>query len=197
MAAYDYFIHGPDWESSSGPILSRAFLLADLWPEGADSESDSTGDKDVLEDGYHPFLAIGPKALRPLNLVGVVLTYSSDAGIVEMNLAPGFVGKAYVANVLTYNAGSPNTFDQSLAIGEPVYIDDSDSLPEGVTLSRSPLNDDGNGNPLAGYLFYDQDDYSDSGVGGPNATADWPKTVANSIVYTLVSVMLWPDNGGT
>lgn len=195
MANTAEFYFGTDWESSSGPILSRAFLAADLWPIGDNSESDNAGDKDALADGLHPFVAIGPKALRPVNLVGVVMTYHTGTTIAEVNLAPGFCAKAYVANVITYNGGHVNTFDQSLAIGEPVYLDDSVDLDSGVTLSRSPLNDAGNGNPRAGYLFYDQDDYPDIYVGGPNAAADWPKTVANSLVYTLVTVLLWPDAG--
>jgi hypothetical protein len=195
MANVDEFYFGTDWESSSGPILSRAFLLADLWPVGLNSESDGAGDKDLLADGLHPFLAIGPTALRPVNLVGVVMTYHANTTIAEVNLAPGFCAKAYVANVLTYNGGNPATFDTSLAIGEPVYLDDSPALSGGVTLSRSPLNAAGNGNPRAGYLFYDQDDYPDFYVGGPNASADWPKTIANSFVETLVTVMLWPDAG--
>jgi hypothetical protein len=195
MANTTEFYFGTDWESSSGPILSRAFILGDLWPVGDNSESDGAGDKDTLADGLHPFVAIGPKTLRPVNLVGVVMTYHLATGIAEVNLAPGFCAKAYVANVLTYNGGNPATFDQSLAIGEPVYLDDSDGLESGITLSRSPLNDDGNGNPRAGYLFYDQDDYPDFHVGGPNVSADWPKVVANSLVYTLVTVLLWPDAG--
>jgi hypothetical protein len=195
MANTAEFYFGTDWESSSGPILSRAFHVADLWPVGLDSESDATGDKDLLADGLHPFVAIGPKALRPVNLVGVVMTYHLGTTIAEVNLAPGFCAKAYVANVLTYNGGNPATFDQSLAIGEPVYVDDSVPLDSGITLSRSPLNDAANGNPRAGYLFYDQDDYADYAVGGPNSAADWPKTVANSLIYTLVTVLLWPDAG--
>lgn len=193
MANTTEFYFGTDWESSSGPILSRAYHVADLWPQGAAGKSDGSA-ADTLADGLHPFLAIGPKALRGINQVGVVMSYEANTTIAELNLAPGFCAKAYVANVLTYNAGSPNTYDQSLAIGEPVYIDDSDGLADGVTLSRSPLNDDGNANPLAGYLFYDQDDYADFHVGGPNASADWPKTLANELVYTVVTVMLWPDN---
>jgi len=190
------FYFGTDWESSSGPILSRQFPVTDLWPQGVTAgwcKSDNSA-CDILADGLHPFLAIGPKALRPINMVGVVMTYNATADLAQVNIAPGFVAKAYVANVLTYGGGNPNTFDQSLAIGEPVYIDDSDALADGVTLSRSPANDDANNNPLAGYLFYDQNDYSNFYIGGPNASADWPKTLANSLVYTLVSVLLWPDN---
>jgi len=187
---------GTDWESSSGPIISRQLSTANLWPEGAGSER-AGGDKDELADGLHPCLAIGPKALRPVNMVGVVMTYTND-NLVELNIAPGFCFKAYIANVLTYDAaGAAATFDQSLAIGEPVYVDDSYTLAAGVTLSRSTLNgaNPGEGNPRAGYLYYDQNDFLNSGVGGPNIAADWPKVVANSLVYTLVTVLLWPDAG--
>jgi hypothetical protein len=181
------FYSGLDWESSSGPIISRLFDEDDLWPHGAGSEAGG-GNKDVLEDGLHPVLAIGPKALRPLNLVGSVITYAND--LVNVNVAPGHAVKAYVANVLTYDGGNPATFDQSLAIGEMVYVDDSDPLAAGVTLSRSPLNSAGNGNPVAGILWYDQDEMVDSPFGGPNTAAVWPKVVANELTYTLVTVLI-------
>ncbi len=190
----DVFYSGTDWESSSGPIITRQLSTADVWPEGAGSE-DAGGNKDELAGGLHPCLAIGPKALRPINAVGVVVSYQDD-NLINLNVARGFCFKAYVANVLTYNAqGGAATFDQSLAIGEPVYIDDSDALDSGITLSRSPLNghNPGASNPRAGWLYYNQDDFLDSGVGGPNAAADWPKVCANSLVYTLVTVMLDPD----
>lgn len=179
-----------DWECTSGPIITRAYdASADLWPHGAGSEIGG-GDKDVLEDGLHPFLAIGAQADRPNNLVGVVVTYNSVNDRAEVNLARFFAAKAYVANAITYSGGDPLAFDQSLAIGEPVYLDDSDTLPAGVTLSRSPLNSSDTPNPLAGYLFYAQDDYNDSYIGGHTASTSWPITVANSIVYTLVCVLL-------
>lgn len=162
MANTSEFYFGSDWESSSGPILSRAFHVGDLWPVGLASKSDAATAMDLLADGLHPCVAIGPKALRPINMVGVVITYNIAAGIAELNLAPGFCFKAYVANQAAYAA----TYDQSLAIGEPVYIDDSVILATGVTLSRSPLNNLGQGNPQAGYLWYDQDDYADFYVGG-------------------------------
>ena len=187
-----------DWECSSGPILTRAFdASADLWPHGAGSEIGG-GDKDVLADGLHPVLAIGGKAQRPINLTGVVVSYNSANDRAEVNLAEKVVVKAYVSNILTYSGTSPNTFDTSLAIGEPVYVDDSDALPAGVTLSRSPLNNDTEGaspNPLAGYIFYAQDDYDDSGVAGASAATTWPQTLAESAVNTLVCVMLVNDFG--
>jgi hypothetical protein len=191
-----------NWQASSGPVLSRQFAWVngvggaagsgDLWPVSNNSESDGAGDKDDLEDGLHPFVAIGPKALRPVNLVGVVMTYNANAGLAQVNLAPGFIALAYVANITHHTHAT--TYDTSLAIGEPVYVDDSVILAAGVTLSRSPLNDNADaGNPRAGYLMYEQNDYADFGVGGPNLTDDWPKVCADSLVYTLVPVMLWPD----
>lgn len=193
MTVTSDFFKGSDWESSSGPILSRTYHAVDLWPHGAGSETNA-GDKDVLEDGLHPFLAIGPVANRPINMVGVVITFRDGPDIAVMNVAPGFVAKAYIANVLTYNGGNPATFDASPDIGDPVYVDDSDDLDSGITLSQSPANNVAAGNPRAGYLFYDQDDYADWHVGGPNVLADWPKSIANSLTYYLASVMLWPDS---
>ena len=79
------FYKGTDWECSSGPILSRMVALADLWPVGLASETGG-GDKDVLEDGLHPVVAIGPMVNRPNNLIGVVMTYTNEH-LVIMNMA--------------------------------------------------------------------------------------------------------------
>lgn len=190
--AVDTFYEGTDWQSSSGPYLNRQVEIADLWPEGLGSETGG-GNKDVLEDGMHQAFACGSTANRPHNPVGVSVSKNEAASLVQMNFAQGFMFKAYVANVLTYSNGTAATFDQSLEAFDPVYVDDSDDLDAGVTLSRSPLNDAGNANPQAGWIMYDQDEYADALVGGPNATAGLPKTVANSLTNTLVTVMLWPD----
>jgi hypothetical protein len=188
----DTFYQDTSWQSSSGPYLNRMVELTDLWPEGLASEA-AGGNKDVLEDGMHQFLACGAKADRPHNPVGVTVSMNETAGLVQMNFAQGFMAKAYVANVLTYSQGAAATFDQSLEAFEPVYVDDSDPLDAGVTLSRSPLNSAGDVNPQAGWIMYDQGEYADILVGGPNATAGLPKTVANELTNTLVTVMLWPD----
>lgn len=188
----DVFYQDTGWQSSSGPYINRQVPLGDLWPEGLASEAGG-GNKDVLEDGMHQAFACGAKANRPHNPVGVSVSMNEDASLVQMNFAPGFLFKAYVANVLTYSQGSPATFDQSLEAFDPVYLDDSDGLDSGVTLSRSPLNSAGNVNPQCGWIFYDQDQYADYHVGGPNATAGLPISVANSLVYTRVTVFLWPD----
>lgn len=195
MANTTEFYFGSDWECSSGPMLVRTFdASADLWPHGTGSEAGG-GNKDVLADGLHPVLAIGGKTQRPRNVTGVVISYDSATDRAVMNLADKVVVKAYVANVLTYSGGNPNTYDTSLAIMEPVYLDDSDPLASGVTLSRSPLNSAAEPNPLAGYLYYGQTEFDDTGVGGYGATRSWPITVAESLVYTLVCVMLVNDFG--
>lgn len=189
------FYSGTNWQCTSGPITPRAFdASADLWPHGLTGKA-AGGACDVLADGLHPVLAVGPKASRPINLTGVVITYNATNDRAIVNLAEKYAVRAYVANVLTYSGGNPNTFDTSLAIGEPVYVDDSDTIAAGVTLSRSPLNSAGTVNPLAGYLFYDQSEYDDSYVSGASAYRSWPITVANSIIYTLACVLIVNDYG--
>ena len=189
----DDFLSGTDWESSSGPYLERQVALADLWPEGLNSESDGAGDKDVLADGLHPVLAIGGQTAadgrQVGQLTGVVVHYRTT-GLVQMNVARGMIVRAYVANVLTYDQRGAATFEIAPIIGQPVYVDDSDPLASGVTLSLSALNNDGLVNPLAGWLWYDQDEYLDAGVGGPNAVAIWPLTWANELVEAEVCVLL-------
>jgi len=188
------FYGGTDWEGSSGPILSRQFAAADLWPHGAGSEIGG-GDKDTLEAGLHPVLAIGAKADRGNNLTGVVMTYT-NSNLVILNMADKVIVKSYVANILTYSGGNPNTWAATYTIGKPVYVDDSAGLTAGVTLSLSPLNSAGSANPLAGYLMYCQDEYYDSGVGGANTSATWPVTADNTqLVESLLCVMLVNDSG--
>lgn len=189
------FIHGTDWEQSSGPIISRMVHLVDVWPQGTGAMGEiGGGDKDVLENGMHPAFAIGAKANRPNNLVGVVMSYEPAATLVVLNMADKFISRQYVANVLTYN--TPDTWAATYVLGAPVYVDDSDDLTAGVTLSLSPLNHSGTPNPLFGYVWYCQDDYSDHGVGGANASAGLPVTADETkLVEVLLCVMQVNDSG--
>lgn len=173
------FTSGTDWQCSSGPHTIRDFHVTDLWPVGLHGYSDGTA-KDYLADGLHPVVAIsqtaanGTKSGRPRNLTGVVVSYNSDAEIAQVNMAEKVCVKSYVSNVLTYSGGVPYTFNTTLFIGMPVYVDDSTGLGAGTTLSTSNTNDDSDPNPLAGYLFYCQDEYANIDIGGPNATSTWP-----------------------
>jgi hypothetical protein len=179
----DEFLTGSDWQVSSEPYLTIRVPVTDLWPEGLASEIGG-GNKDTLDNeaGQHPILAVGAVATRPHNIVGVVVSVHN--GFAVLNVAPGAIVHANVANITGYGAV---TYAATFAIGQPVYIDDSAALTDGVTLSLSALNSAGSGNPLAGYLFYDQDEYVDSVVGGANAAAVWPVTAD---VAALVEVTL-------
>lgn len=196
----DEFMSGSDWEQSSGPIITRAYHWGDLWPIGEHGDDDG-GAKDDLADGLHPVVAIGPnaadgtKAFRPVNLTGVVVSCNDDAEIAQINLAPKVVVRQPVANINEYSGGALSTYLTSMRIGQPVYVDDSSSLSTGTTLSTSAINDDGAANPLAGYLYYCQDEMLDSPVGGPNTSAVWPKTVADELVEDEYCVILVNDNG--
>jgi len=189
MTMPNTFQEGTDWEGTSGPIVSVKVPEGDIWPQGARSVS---GTKDTIDDGLHPAIAIGGMTAadgRPLNLTGVVMTSNDAASICEVNIAHGFAIKQYVNNILTYAAGAPDTFETAPVIGQPVYVDDSDDLSEGVTLSMSALNTAGLKNPLWGVLWYAQDEYVDRYVGGANTAAVWPKTLANSKVETEFTVL--------
>lgn len=184
------FRSGSDWQGSSGPHIPRNVQSDDLWPHSTQGPAG----KDVLADGLHPILAIGNDAVAEGRAydspVGVMVTYNAAILRAVMNVAPRMVMHNYnVANVLTYGAPAPATFETSLQIGMRVYVDDSAALAAGVTLSLSPLNDAGLVNVFAGWLWYSQTEDEDVGIGGGNVDA-WPKTAANSLIYTKCDILL-------
>jgi hypothetical protein len=189
----DDFYSGTNWEQSSGPFCMRKVAVADLWPEGSNAE----GTKDDLAAGLHPVLALGGRTTadgRPENRTGVVVNYVNDY-LVEVNWADQFIVRQYVSNILTYSGVTPLTFETAPVIGQPIYVDDSQALTAGVTLSMSPLNEDGLANPLAGHAFYCQDEYRDGDIGGANAAVTWPLTIANAETETEMCVMLTSESG--
>jgi hypothetical protein len=185
------FLTGSDWESSSGPIIARNVHPDDLWPH-----SGTVANKAALAEGMHVPFAIGLVGNNnALTVVGVSMSYNATSLRTVLNIAPGFVFKAYVSNVLTYNAGVPNTWGVNLAVGTPVYLDRSFVAGiAGTNLSLSPLDSAGNNNPRAGFVMPDQDEDVDTGIGGGNADA-FPKAFEDAVSTheLLVSVMLWPD----
>lgn len=183
------FYTGTDWQGSSGPLIERNVILADIWPQGL------AQGKDVLEPGMHNAFAIGPVANQPLNIVGVSVSYNTTSGRIVMNIAPGFIFRAYVANVTGYTAGAPNAWAAAIDFGDPVYVDHSTDLPAGVTLSMSQSDEDGHTNPRCGYVWRRQTEEPDTGIGGGN-TNPFPKSFTDGIsTHTLlVDVMLWPDS---
>jgi hypothetical protein len=191
----DTFQEGTDWQQSSEPKTIVDVQESDTWP--VDDRSGS-GTKDQLAPGLHPVVAIGGRTAadgRPLNLTGVVVSYAGTGSgtatdHVEINIADGTIVRQYVANVLTYAAGDAATFEQAPVVGQPVYVDDSNDLSEGVTLSMSPLNDADVRNPLAGYLWYCQDEIADGHAGGSRSTSTFDGTLANELVEQEYCVLL-------
>lgn len=193
-----HFMSGTDWQQSSGPLCSRYFELADLWPQGTGSMGAIDGtDKDILAAGLHPVLAIGAKANRPRNLTGVVVKYE-NANRVLMNVAHCQVVRQYVANILTYSGGAAATWTSTVDAGHPVFVDDSGPLAAGVTLSLAQTNESTTANPLAGYIMYCQDDYDDSLVGGRDQHGGGlPHSGMSSTgtEYFLACILLTPEQG--
>ena len=189
------FWSGTNWQQSSEPHTFIDVQESDCWP--VDDRSGS-GTKDQLAPGLHPVVALGGRTAadgRPLNLTGVVVSYAGTGSgtatdRVVVNIADGTIVRNYVANVLTYAAGVPATFEQAPVVGQPVYVDDSNDLAEGVTLSMSPLNDADVRNPLAGYLWYCQDEIADGLAGGARSTSTFDTSLANELVQQTFCVLL-------
>lgn len=203
MAMPDEFQYGTNWQQSSGPYVNVNVHESDCWPVDDNSES---GTKDHLADGLHPVIAIGQRlngnaTVRPMNLTGVVVTFHDGAtqatGIAVVNIARGMIVRQYVNNTLTYSGTHANAWQANAAVGDPVYVDDSHDLSEGCTLSFSPLNEDGVENPLAGWLWYCQDEYADAVVGGPNSAPTFDTTLLSSRVEQEFCILLAGGGGLT
>lgn len=182
-----------DWQQSSEPHTFVDVMEGDCWPVDVRAE----GTKDQLDDGLHPFVAIGELVAptRPLNLVGVVTSVNMSVlgtatDRVVINIAHGSIYRQYVSNILAYTDSAPTGWETSPQVGQPVYIDDSADLSAGVTLSMSPLNYAGTENPLAGVLWYCQDEIADGQVGGARATATFDDELAEEAVEQIYCVML-------
>jgi len=189
------FQSGTDWQQSSEPHTIVDCQEQDCWP--VDTRS-IAGNKDQLDGGLHPVVAIGGMTAadgRPLNLTGVVVSVNrtvlgTGTDRVEVDIACGKVVRQFVCNILTYNGGNPATYETAPIVGQPVYVDDSDDLLAGTTLSMSPLNSAGLKNPQAGVLWYCQDEIADASVGGARATSTFLGTLANSNTEAEYCVLL-------
>ena len=192
------FYSGPSWQQSSEPYVERKVHMADddatalVWPEG--------GSFDTLANGEHPVLAIGRKANRPRNITGTVVTYDSATDIATFNLADKQIVRAYVANISAYDGQQvANAWQNTVYPGDPVYVDDSNAifaLSTGCTLSFASVNGAAANNPLAGYVWWCQDEFDDQGVGGPNTSQEinQPAATDTSEMLTLC-VQLVNDHG--
>ena len=191
MTTYAEFNSGTDIQDSSGPQCNRKFEEDVIWPIAHNSGS---GVKDALADGLHPVVAIGGRTTddgRPNNITGIVVSYNAVSDIAVVNIASCQIVRNYVSNIYGYDGGNgADDWEDAPIIGQPVYVDDSDDLGEGCTLSMSASNDEGVANPLAGYLMYCQDEYVDYYIGGGQDTEWGPEWSNVASEEHLVCVLL-------
>ena len=138
-----------DYEHSSGPVIPIQVPYARL--------------SDVTPTPSNPARVTG--VVAGLQLTGTVLSTDAGSSIAVLNVAPGFVGHWNVRNVLTYAAAIEDTWG-AINIGAQVYYDGSATMPAGVYLSTSPLDQAGAANTLFGRVAL---------VGGDALIAAYPK----------------------
>jgi hypothetical protein len=89
-------------------------------------------------------------------LTGMVLTIDAVTSVAVMDFTAGMVYRNDIRNVLTYVAapGGAEATWGLVNIGDPVYYDDSTTMPAGVYLSTAPANNAGApvANPLYGFV---------------------------------------------
>mgnify|MGYP000846375561 CR=1 FL=1 len=87
-------------------------------------------------------------------LTGTILSVDASRSIAVIDFTNSMVYRHDVRNVLTYSTGSESTFG-AINIGDPVYYDNSATMPAGVYLSTSPLDNTGAANTLFGFAVAD------------------------------------------
>ena len=98
---------------------------------------------------------------------GTVISIHAGRALANLNVARGAIYRHNVRNVLTYNAGNEATWGP-INIGDPVFYDPSATMPAGVYLSTSPLDNTGAANSLFGHVVMQQDE----------TAADFPRGTA-------------------
>jgi len=88
-------------------------------------------------------------------MTGTVLVV--DGSIAVIDFTHSMVYLHDVRNVRTYYQGAAATWG-AIAIGDPIFYDRSATMPANVFLSTSPLDEDGNANPLFGFRVPANDD---------------------------------------
>ncbi len=100
-----------------------------------------------------------PAALRSringTQLTGTVLVVDGDMAVIDFTHS--MVYKHKVRNVRTYYDSVAATWGV-INIGDPIFYDRSATMPADVFLSTSPLDQNGNDNPLFGFRVPANDD---------------------------------------
>lgn len=103
-------------------------------------------------------------------LIGTVVSLDATNSIAIVNTADGAVFRHNVRNVLTYGGGPAEATWGPINIGDPVYYDDTATMPANTKLSTSPLDGAGNANPMFGVVVLLQDE-DDDGSDFPRGTS--------------------------
>lgn len=90
-------------------------------------------------------------AVEGTQVGGAVLSIDAALSMAVLDFTPGKIYNWQVRNVITYAGAAENTF-RAINIGDPVYYDESATMPAGVELSTSPLDAAGNANAVFGYV---------------------------------------------
>jgi hypothetical protein len=99
-----------------------------------------------------------------VGLTGTVVTLDAVGAIAIINIADGAVYWHNVRNVLTYNIGAENTWGP-INVGDPIYYDNSATMPANTWLSTAPANNVAGANVLFGF----------AGLGRGETAASFPK----------------------
>jgi hypothetical protein len=112
-------------------------------------------------------------------LTGTILTIDATNSIAVVDFTCSMVYQFWVRNVLTYAAAVEATWG-AINVGDIVYYDNSATMPAGVYLSTSPLDNLTVANTRFGYVVLNQDE----------CAADFPKGDATASTQTLAIMQL-------
>jgi len=124
-----------NYEHSSGPVFTIAVPYARL--------------TDTTPTPSNPCELTS--LLPGTQLCGTIMTIDAGDSIAIVNAAPAFIGNWEVRNVLTYSGEAEDTWG-AINIGDLIYYDNSATMPAGVYLSTSILDNLGVANTLFGVI---------------------------------------------
>lgn len=104
--------------------------------------------EDATPTATNPALVLGTDGLQ---VGGTILTVDANTSVAVIDFTCSMVYKHYVRTVTTY-AGAVENAWATVDIGDVVYYDNSATMPAGVYLSLSALNNLGQANSVWGYV---------------------------------------------
>ena len=87
--------------------------------------------------------------LAAAEVCGTVLSIDANVSMAVVDFSPAMVYLHNVRNVTTYALGAESAW-AAINIGDVIYYDPSGTMPAGVKLSTSPLDEDDDANPVFG-----------------------------------------------